>query len=99
MPEVCIIFMINTTSRTFAVGDSVCLSVPTAGKVGPQWEGRWKIKSVKGPVTMEITDGQRTRVVHTNRLQHRTQPSPWEQQDTTDMSIDWCFIQLGLNVG
>ena len=29
------------------------------------------IKSVKGPVTIEICDGKHTKVVHSNRLQHR----------------------------
>ena len=28
-------------------------------------------KTIKSPVNVEITDGKRTKVVHTNRLQHR----------------------------
>ena len=32
------------------------------------------IKSVKGPVTIEICDGKHTKVVHSNRLQHRCVP-------------------------
>ena len=47
---------------------------PTVGKLDPRWEGEWVIKSVKSPVTMEIYDGKRTKVVHTNRLQHRYVP-------------------------
>ena len=29
---------------------------------------------MKGPVTVEITDGRRTKVVHINRVRHRDQP-------------------------
>ena len=31
------------------------------------------VKTIKSPVNMEITDGQRTKVVHVNRFQHRVQ--------------------------
>ena len=33
------------------------------------------VKIITSPVTMEITDGKRTKVVHVNRLQPRIQPS------------------------
>ena len=36
----------HTQSRTFAIGDSVWLSIPTAGKLDPRWEGGWTVKSV-----------------------------------------------------
>ena len=65
----------NSAERSFKVGDLVWLSIPTAGKLDPRWEGKWKVKSKKSPVTMEITDGKRTKVVHVNRLQPRIQPS------------------------
>ena len=58
----------HSTSRLFRVGDTVWLSIPTAGKLDPRWEGRWVVKSVKSPLNMEITDGTRTKVVHVNRL-------------------------------
>ena len=64
----------HSTYRHFDVGDMVWLSVPTAGKLDPRWEGNWKISAVKSPVTMEITDGRRKKVVHVNRLHHRVQP-------------------------
>ena len=64
----------HSTHRYFDVGDMVWLSVPTAGKLDPRWEGNWKISAVKSPVTMEITDGRRKKVVHVNRLHHRVQP-------------------------
>ena len=63
----------HSTHRYFDVGDMVWLSVPTAGKLDPRWEGNWKISAVKSPVTMEITDG-RKKVVHVNHLHHRVQP-------------------------
>ena len=75
-------------SRQFKIGDPVWLSIPTAGKLNPRWEGNWRISSVKSPVTVEIMDGKdqgwctsivimdgkRSRVVHINRLHHRVQP-------------------------
>ena len=64
----------HSTYRYFDVGDMVWLSVPTASKLDPRWEGNWKISAVKSPVTMEITDGRRKKVVHVNRLHHRVQP-------------------------
>ena len=62
------------SSRQFKIGDPVWLSLLTAGKLSPRWEGNWRISSVKSPVTMEIMDGKRSRVVHINRLHHRVQP-------------------------
>ena len=58
---------------SFAINDKVWLSVPTAGKLQPRWEGGWKVTSVKSPVTIEINDGRKSKVVHSNRLQHRFQ--------------------------
>ena len=74
----------HSTSRLFRVGDTVWLSIPTAGKLDPRWEGRWVVKSVKSPLNMEITDGTRTKVVHVNRLHQRVQPHDTER--TRDMS-------------
>ena len=71
------VHIISTHQYTpFAAGEPVWLSAPTAGKLEPRWEGDWVIKSVKGPTNMEITNGKTTKVVHTNRLQHRNVPSP-----------------------
>ena len=39
--------------------------------MGGELENQYSIKS---PVTMEIMDGKRSRVVHINRLHHRVQP-------------------------
>ena len=65
----------SSSQHSFSVGDTVWLSIPTAGKLDPRWEGNWKIKSVKSSLNMEITDDKRTKVVHVNRLRHRIQPS------------------------
>ena len=75
----------STQPHQFHVGDHVWLSIPTAGKLDPQWEGQWEIQSVKGPATYKISDGTRTRVVHVNRLQHRYQP-----QNTTAPPVQSC---------
>ena len=40
-----------------------------------RWEGNWTVRSVKSPVTVEISDGDRTKVVHINRLHIRIQPA------------------------
>ena len=64
----------HAQSRTFSVGDTVWLSIPTAGKLDPKWEGEWVIQSVQSPVTYTIHDGRRTRTVHINRLRPRLQP-------------------------
>ena len=73
----------HTMESTFIPGDPVWLSIPTAGKLDPRWEGEWVIKSVKGPVTIEICDGKHTKVVHSNRLQHRYVPG---QRNTTKLN-------------
>eukprot|EP00731_Ephydatia_muelleri_P010889 Em0005g1475a len=65
----------HSAERQFKSGDLVWLSVPTAGKLDPRWEGNWTVRSTKSSVTVEITDGERTKVVHTNRLHRRTLPA------------------------
>ena len=42
--------------RSFRSGTTVWLSVPTAGKFEPRWEGSWTVRSTKTPVSIEITD-------------------------------------------
>ena len=78
-------------ARQFKVGEGVWLSNPTAGKLDPRWEGGWEIQSVKGPVTYEIINGKRTKVVHINRLQRRVQPLTRHQpaRQVTDNVPNW----------
>ena len=57
------------------VGECVWLSIPTAKKLDPQWDGGWTITKVKGPLNMEVSDGNISKVVHVNRLRHRIQPA------------------------
>ena len=64
----------HAKQHTFNPGDPVWLSIPTARKLDPKWEGEWVIQSVKSPVTVEICRGTRTKVVHINRLQRRYVP-------------------------
>ena len=54
----------------FIAGDKVWQSIPTAGKLDPRWDGRWHTNSVKSPLTVEITDGKKTKIVHVNRVRH-----------------------------
>ena len=68
----------HSLSWHFNVGDNVLLSIPTAGKLDPRWEGKWRIKRIKSPVNVEITDGSRVRVVHINCIQHRLRPDDTE---------------------
>ena len=82
----------HTKQSTFAPGNPVWLSIPTAGKLDPRWEGEWVVKSVKSPVTMEIYDGKRSKVVHINRLQHRCVPGQWDvavSDECDSHCLDW----------
>ena len=63
----------HTLARTFAVGDPVWLSIPTAGKLDPRWEGEWIIQPKVSPTTYTIHDGSRTRTVHIDQLRRRLQ--------------------------
>ena len=63
----------HTRIRSFTVGDPVWLSIPTAGKLDPRWEGGWTIKSVQSPTTYTISDGGRIKTVHINCLHPRVQ--------------------------
>ena len=76
----------NAVQRSFTVGEQVWLSSPTAGKLDPKWEGKWRIQSIQGPTTYTITDGDMTRTVHINRLRRRIQPIPLSQ-DAAESSI------------
>ena len=38
-----------TVSRSFKAGDPVWLSIPTARKLQPRWDGRWTVTKLKGP--------------------------------------------------
>ena len=63
------------SERHFVASDIVWLSIPTAGKLDRHWDGRWHIKLVKSPLTVEITDGEKTKIVHVNRVRHRQVPN------------------------
>ena len=74
----------SSTSRSFTPQELVWLSIPTAGKLQPRWEGKWKVIQMQSPVTVKITDGRRTRVVHVNRVRHRNQPVETPEYTTND---------------
>jgi len=58
--------------------------VPTTGKLEPKWEGGWVVKSLKGPVSLEICDYKRTKVVHTNRVRHCYVPGTMDTAAQSD---------------
>ena len=64
-----------TKLQQFTPGDLVCLSVPTAGKLTPGWEGRWKVDEVKNNLNVKISNDSQSKAVHVNRLRHRIQPT------------------------
>ena len=84
----------HSRHRQFKVGDHVWLSIPTAGKLDPKWEGGWKVVKVISPINMQIHDGKRTRVVHTNRLRHCCQPDLEEEGVQNENSPPWTPPQI-----
>ena len=65
----------HSHEQPFKVDDPVWLSIPTAGKLDPRWEGNWVVTACKSPVNVAISDGPRRRVVQVNRIRHRHQPA------------------------
>jgi len=65
----------------------VWLSIPTAKKLDPQWDGRWTIKAVKSPLNIEIT--QNCKVAHVNRLHPRIQPNSNDDLLLPDKAAIW----------
>ena len=86
----------NSVSRTFSVGEPIWLSIPTAHKLQPRWEGKWTVEEIMGPVNLKITDGKRTKVVHMNRVQHRVQPQGVTEEVPleTSRAAEWCPPQI-----
>ena len=83
----------HSLSRHFDVGDTIWLSIPTAGKLNPQLGRKMGIKSF---VNVEITNGSRVRVVHINHIQHRHQPDAAETpppNKVTEVSSGWNLSQ------
>ena len=88
-----------TVSRSFKTGDPVWLSIPTARKLQPRWDGRWVVTKLKGPCNLEITNGHQSKVVHVNRVQRRIQPNqnldpsvPTKLQQWNSPDIDHHFV-------
>ena len=63
--------------------------MPTAGKLDPKWESKWKITSLKSPTTVEISNEKQHKVVHINRLQHCVQPME-AIFNSPPISQPWC---------
>jgi len=71
---------------SFAPGDLVWLSNHRSGKLQPRWQGKWRILEIKSSTDIKISDGQSTKVVHVNRLQHCKQPQ-YDPTSSTDTDI------------
>ena len=85
----------HSQTRKFTVGDHVWLSIPTAKKLDPQWDGRWTITALKGPLNMEISDGTVSKVVHVNWLCHQIQlTSTDDTPQQAPYSSNWRLIIL-----
>ena len=80
----------HTFPRTFNHGDTVWLSVPTARKLQPHWDGKWIVSKVKGPCNLELTDGHKSKVVRVNHVRHRIQPDQIKDHAITDQQrLQW----------
>ena len=85
----------SSTQRSLKINDPVWLSIPTAGKLDPKWEGGWKVVASKGPVNVKISDGRRTKVIHINRVRHCIMPSlPIDAPSALEPAQPWCPPQM-----
>ena len=72
---------------SFAAGDLIWLRVPTSSKLQCKWEGGWRVKAVRSPITVEISKkDKKSRVVHVNRVRHWIQRSQQEMLDQQSQS-------------
>ncbi|KAL5477314.1 hypothetical protein EMCRGX_G024098 [Ephydatia muelleri] len=71
----------HTKVRSFQVRAACLVVSSNSGKVGSQMGGKWKVTRMMSPVTVEISDGNRVRVVHVNRMQPRLQSGTMEQAE------------------
>ena len=83
----------HSKERSFMVGDPVWVSIPTAGKLDPRWEGNWTIKAIKSPSTFQISNGDKCKVVHVNRLRPRTELSSQNEVDKAQNNL-WSPPQI-----
>ena len=70
---------------------------PYMYQIATQVARQMEVTEVKNPINVKITDGQTTKVVHVNRLQHRKQP----QHDTvppSDTYTNWVPAQIDHHV-
>ena len=72
---------------SFAVGDLFWLWVPTSSKFQCKWEGEWRVKAIKSPITVEIIKDKKSKVVHVNRIWHQIHRSQQEMLDQHLQSI------------
>jgi len=77
----------HTSFHSFNPGDPVWLSVPTARKLQPHWDGKWTVSKLKGP---ELTDGHQSKVVHVNHVRHQIQSDQVKGHSITEQQpLQW----------
>ena len=84
-----LMYDLHTKSHSFKEGDAVWLSVPTAGKLEPRWEGGWKVTKIKSPVNVQISSGHHSKMVQVNRLHHWIQPNLQDKEDAQTRAYQW----------
>ena len=85
------------TECSFRVGDTIWLSIPTAGKLDPRWQGGTLDCAVsRSPVTLEIVNGRKRKIVHVNRILRGIQPQRADSCSTNGTSKQRCQLNLPL---
>ena len=81
--------------RSFRAGDTICLSIPTAGKLDPRWQrGTLDCAVSRSPATLEIVNGRKRKIVHVNRIHREIQPQQADPCSTNVTSKQWCQPQI-----
>ena len=84
----------QATERSFRASDTIWLSIPTAGKLDPRWQGGTLDCGVsRSPVTLEIVNGRKRKIVHVNRIHRGIQPQRADPCSTNGTSKQWCQTQ------
>ena len=58
----------HTILCSLRVGDPIWLSIPTAWKLQPHWDGKWTVGKLKGPCNLELTNGNQSKPIYVNHV-------------------------------
>ena len=85
----------QATESSFGAGDTIWLSIPNARKLDPRWQGDMLDCAVSRiPVTLEIVNGRKRKIVHVNRIHRGIQPQRADPCSTNGTSKHWCQPQI-----